>query len=633
MVSVSPNRTTHIISLKLNVVLVASLAASLCAADTITTNQVGQGVVYKHYHYDNLAGGKQEVYVTDVNLNDPAVSIRFPYLTAKRTVSAHAATVPSAAVAINGQFFDSSGSVQFLKVSGSVVYPSRANVHDEQAITDDGLGHTNSVRISLRPGGINSWTNSTWPNILACGVELVKNGLKIPDSGYDPNDAFVTAENPRTCVAWTYDNHLLLVCVDGRSANAHGMSIYELRDDLYTRGSIRHAFSLDGGGSTEMWARGIGVCNVPSDGHERPVTDAIVVAAAALTLPAPPTNLVATLAITNVSLSWSPSSSAMSYNLKRSVTNGGPYSTVLNTAATSYTNTGLAPGTTFYYVVSALNSVGESSNSVQVAATTASVPPAPGHLTATPGDRWVSLDWDAVPGVVSYRLKRSSTDGGSYTVIANLISTAYTNSGLANGTTYYYVVSAVNGAGESTNSSQAFATPQCVVPPAPAGLVATLSNGQIALSWNPAAGAANYAMYRSSALAGPYTALATNLTVTNYLDATFDSGAVSFYVVRAMNACGASADSSVASAPLRLMNRAVSGTNVVLSGWGGTAGQSYYVLGSANLAAPVSQWTRLVTNIFGAGGSFSFTNAINPAWSQQFYLIQATNDMPTGEPR
>ena len=521
---------------------------------------------------------------------------------------------------------------------------------------------------------------------------------------------FVTAENPRTCVAWTYDNHLLLMCVDGRSVNARGMSIYELRDDIYTRGSIRHAFNLDGGGSTEMWARGVGVCNVPSDGHERPVVDAVVIVAAAPSLPAPPANLAATPGTTNVSLSWSLSSGAMSYNLKRSTTDGGPYTIIGNTPATTFTNSGLTSGATYYYVVSALNSIGESLNSSQVSATTLSAPPAPVHLTATAGESRAVLSWDAVPGastyhvkrsttdggpytvvanvtspgwtnggltsgiiyyyvvsalnaigespnstqvsatplalppsptrltatpgdgliilgsdtvpgVLSYRLKRSVTNGGPYAVIANLASTAYTNVGLVNGTTYYYVVSAVNSVGESANSAQAFATP-CAIPPAPAGLAATLSNGQFALSWSAVPGAANYLVYRSRGPNGPYTALA-NLIATNYLDTTFDSAAVSFYVVRAGSGCGVSADSSVVSAPLRLTDRAVVGTNLVMGGWGGVAGQTYYVLGSTNLAAPVIEWTRLLTNTFGPSGGFSFTNAMDPALGQQFYLIQA----------
>jgi hypothetical protein len=100
---------------------------------------------------------------------------------------------------------------------------------------------------------------------------------------------------------------------------------------------------------------------------------------------------------------------------------------------------------------------------------------------------------------------------------------------------------------------------------------------------------------------------------------------VSFYVVRAGNYCGVSPDSTIVSAPLLVTDWAVSGPDAVMNGWGGVAGHSFYVLGSTNLATPVSQWIRLGTNFFGASGSFSFTNAINPAVSQQFYLIQTTS--------
>jgi cellulose 1,4-beta-cellobiosidase len=55
-------------------------------------------------------------------------------------------------------------------------------------------------------------------------------------------------------------------------------------------------------------------------------------------------------------------------------------------------------------------------------------------------------------------VKRSTTSGGPYTLIASPTGTTYTNTGLQSGATYYYVVSAVNAAGESPNSSQASAT-------------------------------------------------------------------------------------------------------------------------------------------------------------------------------
>ncbi|MBA3569685.1 MAG: fibronectin type III domain-containing protein, partial [Pyrinomonadaceae bacterium] len=62
-----------------------------------------------------------------------------------------------------------------------------------------------------------------------------------------------------------------------------------------------------------------------------------------------------------VSLSWASSAGATSYNIKRATTSGGPYATIATgITATSYTDTGLTNGTTYFYVVSAVNANGES---------------------------------------------------------------------------------------------------------------------------------------------------------------------------------------------------------------------------------------------------------------------------------
>ena len=95
------------------------------------------------------------------------------------------------------------------------------------------------------------------------------------------------------------------------------------------------------------------------------------------------------------------------------------------------------------------------------------VPPPPTNLVATAGNGQVGLSWSASSGATSYNVKRSTTSGGPYTTIASPTTTSYTDTGVTNGTTYYYVVSAVNTAGESANSSQVSATPQVAVPPPP----------------------------------------------------------------------------------------------------------------------------------------------------------------------
>ncbi|MBM3580457.1 MAG: hypothetical protein FJX37_00635 [Alphaproteobacteria bacterium] len=91
-------------------------------------------------------------------------------------------------------------------------------------------------------------------------------------------------------------------------------------------------------------------------------------------------------------------------------------------------------------------------------------PAAPTNVVATPGNAQVILTWNVSANATSYNVKRSTVSGGSYTTIASPTSANYTNTGLTNGTTYYYVVSAVNAGGESANSSQVYATPSAGVP-------------------------------------------------------------------------------------------------------------------------------------------------------------------------
>jgi hypothetical protein len=113
---------------------------------------------------------------------------------------------------------------------------------------------------------------------------------------------------------------------------------------------------------------------------------------------------------------------------------------------------------------------------------TISAPPsAPSGLTASAGDAQVSLAWSAASTATGYMVKRSTTDGGPYTVIAaNLPGLVYTNTGLANGALYYFVIAATNSAGESPNSIQVAARPVCPVPPQ---MGVGCSGGQLRLNW------------------------------------------------------------------------------------------------------------------------------------------------------
>jgi hypothetical protein len=190
------------------------------------------------------------------------------------------------------------------------------------------------------------------------------------------------------------------------------------------------------------------------------------------TPPTAPSALAAAAENQQVSLTWTASSGATSYHVKQAITSGGPYTQVGSATAPSYTDTGLTNGAKYFYVVSALKASGESANSSEASGTPAlPVPALPTVLAATAGNQQVSLTWSASSGATSYRTKRATTSGGPYTQVGAPTSASYTDAGLANGTTYYYVVSALNATGESANSSQASATPS----PAPDVTITVLS--------------------------------------------------------------------------------------------------------------------------------------------------------------
>jgi hypothetical protein len=87
-------------------------------------------------------------------------------------------------------------------------------------------------------------------------------------------------------------------------------------------------------------------------------------------VPAAPTGVAATAGNAQIQLNWNAAAAASGYNVKRSLTNGGPYANVATAvSATTFTNTGLLNGTPYYYVVTAVNASGESPVSLQVSAT------------------------------------------------------------------------------------------------------------------------------------------------------------------------------------------------------------------------------------------------------------------------
>lgn len=189
--------------------------------------------------------------------------------------------------------------------------------------------------------------------------------------------------------------------------------------------------------------------------------------------PAAPANLEAKAGDSKVDLSWDTVTGATYYSVWRSASaeGGEPYLPVAEridaaqgVTSAVYTDVSVHNGTTYYYVVTASSSAGGVSGySAEVSAKpfTLAVPPqAPEQLVASAGNGQAQLSWGSATGAEFYRVKRSTEPDKNYAVVADQVKdTAYLDTGLTNGITYYYVVSAVNVTGESKDSAAAKAKP------------------------------------------------------------------------------------------------------------------------------------------------------------------------------
>ena len=258
--------------------------------------------------------------------------------------------------------------------------------------------------------------------------------------------------------------------------------------------------------------------------------------------PLPPLPPTITSVVTNfgqITLTWTTSTGATNYNVKRSLVSGGPYTTITSTTSTSFTDTNVAVGVVYYYVVSASNAGGEGLNSGEVGATPRPLPP-PTITGVVTNLGQVVLTWSTVTTATNYNVKRSDISGGSYSLIGSTTNTTYTDTNVTDGQTRYYVVSAVNGSGESANSTEVGATPQ--FPPAPVFLTTTTNFTQIGLTWSTVPGAIAYNLKRSTDTNNSFATIAT-VSSTSYIDTNVVNGVTYYYVVSAINPGGESTNS------------------------------------------------------------------------------------------
>ena len=155
-------------------------------------------------------------------------------------------------------------------------------------------------------------------------------------------------------------------------------------------------------------------------------------------------------------LTWKAVSGAASYRVYRATAKNGAYSVINTTKALTYTNTGAALGTTYYYKVEALNASGKSLGFSAIVEGKVAPVLAVGYSSVSGKPQ---LTWKAVPGATEYQVYRSTQQNSGYSKINTTTSTSYVNTGAKAGTTYCYRIVAVKGTAVSDFSNIVSARP------------------------------------------------------------------------------------------------------------------------------------------------------------------------------
>jgi len=246
--------------------------------------------------------------------------------------------------------------------------------------------------------------------------------------------------------------------------------------------------------------------------------------------------------IGNITINWAPSvdvglSNLTNYSIYRGTDSKG-LTFQCTTDLTKYVDTDVVPRQTYYYAVTASNSIRESPYSQVIHIRAIDKPDAPTGLTSTWTDDQVLLSWivgadDGGSPITNYTIYRALSPGGEteLTTIGNAL--GYTDSALSPGTTYYYKVCAVNKVGKSPQSAEINVTPG--IPTTPIGLRAREKDLAVDLNWTEptfiGSGTIAYHLYRDGLLVWSGSDL-------NYKDKPLTKGTQYSYKVAASNPIG-----------------------------------------------------------------------------------------------
>ena len=244
-------------------------------------------------------------------------------------------------------------------------------------------------------------------------------------------------------------------------------------------------------------------------------------------------------------LKWKAVSGAAKYEVYRARSKDGDYIKYSTTTGTSYTNTSyIENGNTYYYKVRALDANGTAGAwSSVVSVTYKQTLPAPTVTGGNDAQGRPTLKWNAVTGAAKYEVYRARSKDGDYIKYSTVTGTSYTNTSyIENGNTYYYKVRALKSDGSygpySSVVSVTYRATSSAVPAEVTMGKATAQGSYITVTWDKAANAASYRVYRRVNNSSDWNVVASSVSGTSYTDWNVEPGVRYTYTVRGVAADG-----------------------------------------------------------------------------------------------